>query len=378
MGQGKKPTNRPPFYKSKKLRNPQQDGYTTKIQAMETDTIKHRKYKLNNKSKIKDEHWKLATWNVRGLNGKEVELNEEFTAAKLDILAVVETKKKGQGELQLDRGNLLIYGGVPKEKRAEAGVGCLLKKKWINRLKNIKFINERLLMLELMEGNTKLSIIIAYGPNENDKTEIKDKFWAELSTEVECSTGEVFVIGDLNGRVGRKDQKSQEAIGMHGEDTKNNNGERLIQFCIENQLIICNTFFEHKNIHKFTREVKSRGEKSIIDYVIVEKSKRNKIKDVKVSRGAELYSDHYLVVAKVKHVQSAQTLREENDNKAKKYLALRTYQLKEEDVANRYRELTECKFEQNISRIQNYNLEQSWQMFKDIITTSAQTACGSK
>jgi len=39
--------------------------------------------------------------------------------------------------------------------------------------------------------------------------------------------------------------------------------------CMVNDLIITNTKFPHKWIHKITREIPGRGEKSIIDYIIV-------------------------------------------------------------------------------------------------------------
>jgi hypothetical protein len=47
---------------------------------------------------------------------------------------------------------------------------------------------------------------------------------------------------------------------------KNENGRRLIEHCIENDLIIANTFYTHKDINKITKEVQSRSEKSIIEY----------------------------------------------------------------------------------------------------------------
>nr|CAH7761053.1 unnamed protein product [Callosobruchus chinensis] len=48
--------------------------------------------------KIQNE-WRLATWNVREVSGKEVELSGEFDKARLNILGIVETKKKGKGLL---------------------------------------------------------------------------------------------------------------------------------------------------------------------------------------------------------------------------------------------------------------------------------------
>lgn len=45
--------------------------------------------------------------------------------------------------------------------------------------------------------------------------------------------GILIIIGDLNGRIG-KQEESNDIIGMHGESQRNNNGLRLIHFCILN------------------------------------------------------------------------------------------------------------------------------------------------
>jgi len=47
-------------------------------------------------------------------------------------------------------------------------------------------------------------------------------------------------MGDLNGRVGNKNRGKEEYMGKEGEETLNNNGERIIEVCIENNLIITN------------------------------------------------------------------------------------------------------------------------------------------
>jgi hypothetical protein len=49
-------------------------------------------------------YWKLATWNIRELNGKENQLVEECRKAKVDILGITETKKKGQGTTEVGNG----------------------------------------------------------------------------------------------------------------------------------------------------------------------------------------------------------------------------------------------------------------------------------
>jgi hypothetical protein len=79
-------------------------------------------------------YWKLATWNIRGLSGKENELIEECRKVKLDILGITETKKKGQGITEGGSGYYLIYSGVPTNERAKARVGCLGNEKWRKKI----------------------------------------------------------------------------------------------------------------------------------------------------------------------------------------------------------------------------------------------------
>ena len=66
-------------------------------------------------------------------------------------------------------------------------------------------------------------------------------------------------------------------------------------------LIIANSFFEHKDEHKFTREDDTRNERSIIDYILIERQHRKLIKGVKLERNVELSTDHFMVNAKLRN-----------------------------------------------------------------------------
>ncbi|KAK4873256.1 hypothetical protein RN001_015285 [Aquatica leii] len=61
-------------------------------------------------------------------------------------------------------------------------------------------------------------------------------------------------MGDMNGRVGNNNESIERHMGQQGENTKNDNGRRLIDLCVGNDLVITNTKFMHKDIHKYTRE----------------------------------------------------------------------------------------------------------------------------
>lgn len=54
----------------------------------------------------------LENWNIRSLQGKEKELEDEFEQTKLDILVITETKTKGSGLKIMKKAHTLIYSGI--------------------------------------------------------------------------------------------------------------------------------------------------------------------------------------------------------------------------------------------------------------------------
>jgi hypothetical protein len=57
------------------------------------------------------------------------------------------------------------------------------------------------------------------------------------------------VAGDMNATIGNKPRHF--VSGTNGEKTVNQNARKLIEFATENELRITNTFFKHKDIHKW-------------------------------------------------------------------------------------------------------------------------------
>ena len=147
-----------------------------------------------------------------------------------------------------------------------------------------------------------VTFIQTYAPTEDSEEGVKDSFYHSLEELIaKLPKGDHPVLmGDLNARVGRDTESWRGVIGRQGEETLNRNGHRLLGLCATNNLVILNTFFQHKEIHKFTWESRGRGLRSIIDYFIVGKALRPGVADVRVIRGAEVGSDHYLVLLKVR------------------------------------------------------------------------------
>ncbi|XP_060530421.1 craniofacial development protein 2-like [Cylas formicarius] len=217
---------------------------------------------------------------------------------ELDILVVSETKKKGNGTEIID-DVFYCWSGVKKQERAKAGIGILIKKKWIKCIKSLEPINDRVIKIDIVVFGRHIIVIGEYGQTEDSALIEKTSFIQTIQEEIDKikQNQELIIAGDFNGRTGIKENDA--IIGRFGEDTVNTNGEALIELCEFNNLKITNGFYRHKEIHKFTWVQETRDLRSIIDYIVVKNNSSIKIKDVRVKRGAECGTDHRLLIAKM-------------------------------------------------------------------------------
>lgn len=89
-------------------------------------------------------------------------------------------------------------------------------------------------------------------------------------------------------------------MGKHGLGDINDNGERLTSLYQEKRLVIGNTIFEHKNIHKPTWTPPDGVTKNQRDHIIINSRWRSSLQDVVAKKEADVGSDHSLVMAKIR------------------------------------------------------------------------------
>ena len=79
---------------------------------------------------------------------------------------------------------------------------------------------------------------------------------------------------------------------------RNEAGQRLIEFCQENALVIANTLFQQHERRLYTWTSPDGQHRSQIDYILCSQRWRSSIQLTKTRLGADCGSDHELLMAK--------------------------------------------------------------------------------
>ena len=245
---------------------------------------------------------RIGCWNVRTLyqTGKLAQTLTEMKRYNISLLAATEVRWTKTGKQRLAEGEVIVWSGRHDDNHQE-GVAIIISKEHAKALMEWKPINERLLYVRFNSKYAKLSIVVAYAPTENANDEDKDQFYEALQSTVEGIPKHdvLLLMGDMNARVGSNNKDRERVMGHHGEGDITDNGERLVGFCEENKLLIGGTLFAHKSIHKLTWTSPDGKTQSQIDHIIINSKWRHSLQDTRVMRGADIGSDHNLLVGKL-------------------------------------------------------------------------------
>ena len=123
-----------------------------------------------------------------------------------------------------------------------------------------------------------ITMIQAYAPTNNAEEAEVEWFYEDLQDHLEVTPKKhvLFITGDWNAKVGSRETSG--VTGKFGLGIQNEAGQRLIEFCQENALVITNTLFQqHRNQ---------------TDYILCSQRWRSSIQSAKTRPGADCGSDH--------------------------------------------------------------------------------------
>ncbi|XP_045467858.1 craniofacial development protein 2-like [Harmonia axyridis] len=336
-----------------------------RIDQSDNDMARKRRKRLRKLNILR-----IGCWNVTSFNKKDQEILIEIKRHKVDICALSETKKKGKGNIKYE-DYIFIYSGKGKHERATSGVGLMVHGKLEANIENVIYVNDRILQAIFKFQDTSITHIISvYAPDISKPSEEKDAFYEDLQRVLDGIPGkdEIMLLGDFNARVGNGVIRGLK--NRFNEENINENGEQLIQTCAQNELRINNTFFPHKPQHSFTFE-NSRGQKSVIDYVITNKNVHpSKILDVRVLSSANTITNHNLVLAKIRN----------KVQRERRTQAIQTEKLNIESLSN---DSTKDLYQRRLALQINNNkireaddVESAWKKLRTNIITAAEEALG--
>ncbi|VDO79926.1 unnamed protein product [Schistosoma margrebowiei] len=147
-----------------------------------------------------------------------------------------------------------------------------------------------------------MNIIQFYAPTNDGNDDIKDQFYERLQSVIEkCPRKDLTILmGDLNAKVVIDNTGYEDIMGRHRLGKRNENGERFANLCAFNKSVIGGTIFPHKRIHKATWISPDHTTENQIDHICSNEIFRRTMEDVRTRRGADVASDHCLVVANLK------------------------------------------------------------------------------
>ena len=125
--------------------------------------------------------------------------------------------------------------------------------------------------------NLRLSVLNVYAPTDATESEsTKNSFYTALNKAKEeldvTPSYKLIALGDFNASISSKSKDSgswDSILGTNNSDKidTNGNGERLLKWCLKNNMKITNTLFRTKRIHRETWRHAATGKWKRIDYI---------------------------------------------------------------------------------------------------------------
>ena len=161
------------------------------------------------------------------------------------------------GEFNSDDHYIYYWG---QESLRRNGVALIVNKRVQHAVLGCNLKNERTILFCFQGKPFNITVIQVYAPTTNAEEAEVERFYEDLQDLLELTPKKdvLFIVGDWNEKVGS--WEIPRVTGKFGLGVKNEAGQRLIEFCQENALVIANTLFQQ---HK--RQIYIRGHHQMVN-----------------------------------------------------------------------------------------------------------------
>ena len=213
--------------------------------------------------------------------GKLEVVKQEMARVNINILRISELKWTGMREFNSD-DHYIHYCG--QESLRRNGVAIIVNKRVQNGVLGCNLKNDRMISVHFQGKPFNITVIQAYSPTNNTEEAEVERFYEDLQDILELTPSKdvIFIIGDWNAKVG-----SQETPGATRKfclGVWNEAGQRLIDFCQKNALVIANTLFQQHKRRLYTCASPDGQHRNQTDYILCSQRWRSSIHHQKQDR----------------------------------------------------------------------------------------------
>ena len=228
-------------------------------------------------------------------------LTNELKKAKLDVVAIQESGYNRDAQNSRYNGYTILHSS--KRREHVLGTAFLVARKVEHLVLNFKAVDERTCVLRMKGRFKNYSIINVHAPHNESPEADKDAYYEALSRIYdELPAHDIkIMLGDFNAKVGQEEVYRPTTGKYSLHQTTNENGQRMIFYAAERNLVVRSTFFQHRSRHLATwKHPNDNIPPNQIDHLLISGRHFSDVIDVKTCWKANVDSDHYLVVATIR------------------------------------------------------------------------------
>lgn len=200
----------------------------------------------------------------------------------------------------MENGAFFYSGNDDQDHRR--GVGIVITKNLLTSVVDFVPYSDRTALLKLRVKPNDLNIVQVYAPTADSPDQEVEQFYSEIKELLKLTKKHDVnvIIGDFNAKIGKS--KFEEIVGPHGLGIRNERGDRLLQFCQEENMKVTNTWFQLHPRRLYTWKSPADGPHNIVRNQIdfINHRFSSTVKRASTYPGADVPSDHVLLVAVIK------------------------------------------------------------------------------
>ena len=234
------------------------------------------------------------------------------------------------------------------------GVRILVREDLCMNVVEINRISDRVMVVVIIFGKKVVRIVCAYSPQCGRSMSEKEKFYEEMARgcEVENANEVLICLGDFNGHIGKEVDGFEGVHGGFGIGKRNLEGRLLLEFCVEKDLYVGNSWFKKKDSRKVTFNRGCSGTE--IDFGLMKKRQRKFLMD-----GGEL--QHRLL----KVVLDRRWLKNARSSCAKKEYRTKVWKLLNKDIKTKFSEKMEVLYKK-------FDEQNAWLKYQSSVLKAAE------